>query len=61
MTTITSIAKTYTELGKHNGYFITTDNYRLKWATKWTFETIKKSPLFNLTIDRWIQSLANAQ
>lgn len=61
MTIINSVAKTYSDDLQHDGYFIVTNNYRMKWASKWTWENIKAQPLMKLTIDKWIQRLEDAQ
>lgn len=63
MTSIKSIIKTYTQNNAqmvHTGYFVLTNNYPMKYATKWQWESIKPSHL-DVYLDRVIQSLPNAQ
>ena len=61
MTKILNITKTYSDELVHNGYFIVTNNYRLKWASKWTYDHITSKPTYMIDIDKWIQRLENAQ
>lgn len=64
MTELTSVTKTYDLSGEepnHNGYFITSNNYRLKWATKWQWEHYEKLPMFKINLDRVLSSLKDAQ
>lgn len=64
MTTIIDTVKTYDLIDGdmvHTGYFIITNNYSMKWATKWVWESSIKSNLFTLNADRFIRRLENAQ
>lgn len=63
MTTITSVVKTYELVNGamiHNGYFIVSNNYPLKWASKWRWESVKPSKLA-VNVDSVLQSFENAQ
>jgi hypothetical protein len=45
----------------HTGYFIASDDYRLKWAGKDHWEFAKSRPAFNLNLSRVLSGLPNAQ
>lgn len=64
MTKILSETATYSLINdqmSHTGYFIASDDYRLKWVGKDHWEFAKSRPAFNLNLNRVLSSLANAQ
>lgn len=63
-TKITSITKTYTLIKGdmvHDGYFITSNNYPLKYISKWAWETVIKSPRYRVNLDGILSRMQNAQ
>lgn len=63
MTKITGTYKTYSSVGDdmvHTGYFITSNNYQMKYATKWQWESVKPSHM-RVHLDRVLSRLPNAQ
>jgi hypothetical protein len=63
MTKILSETATYTYLDEqmtHTGYFIASDDYRLKWAGKDHWEFAKSRPAFKLNLSRVLSGLTNA-
>lgn len=65
MTKLLNAIKTYEQIDGHmvhDGYFILTNNYPLKWATKWQWQHISEKPTkFMLNIDGYVSRLKNAQ
>jgi hypothetical protein len=64
MTKLINETKTYSLVDGHmvhTGYFIVTDNHRLKYATKWVWESAKAMPLFKLNFDHIVSRLQSAQ
>jgi hypothetical protein len=63
MTKIIETAKTY-ELRDgemvHDGFFVISDNYRMKWSSVWQWRHITALPSFNLRIDHLLHSLRDA-
>lgn len=65
MTIVTSETPTYAfSNGEmvHDGYFIASNNHRLKWFTRWQWETERKRPAFyRLHLDHALSRARNAQ
>jgi hypothetical protein len=64
VTKILSKTATYSctnEQMSHTGYFIASDDYRLKWVGKDHWEFAKSRPAFKLNLSRVLNGLPNAQ
>lgn len=65
MTKITSVTKTYSQSSAgemlHTGYFITSNNYRLKYAWRSTWDKIVDTSDYKVNLDKVLSRLQDAQ
>jgi hypothetical protein len=60
MSKIQSLTKTYNNDLTHDGYFVVTDNYPLKWVSLYQWELLSAKPSFKLNLDKHIQVMGDA-